>query len=180
VLRLAAVYALLDRSLIIERAHLEAALEFWRYSEESARYIWGDALGDPLADELLDLLRARPEGLTRTDINAMVFKGHHSAEKIGAVLTLLTEQGLAYPTREETGGRPAERWRLTTGSIEATLEDAKKEKNANEEVFGSPTSPDNSHVSLSTQLREAAAKLAPQPCTNCTAASKCTAHEDRF
>ena len=160
---------------------MEAGLEIWRYAEESARYIWGDALGDPLADELLDLLGARPEGLTRTEINALVFGRHHSAERITAVLTQLTERGLAYPTREETAGRPAERWRLTTGSIETTAKGAKKGKNANEGP-AMPTSGggDSSHVSLSSQFQQAAANLGSEHCLICTPGSKCAAHEDRF
>ncbi len=185
VLRLAAIYALLDRSLMIQRVHLEAGLEVWRYAEESARFIWGDALGDPLADELLELLRARPDGLTRTEISGMVFGGHHSAEKIGAVLTQLVERGLAYSEREDTGGRPAERWRVTTGSRSPVAEmPAEEPENPNadpgsaEPARGGPgLGSDGSHVSLSSQFREASANL---PCLNCKGSSKCATHDDRF
>jgi hypothetical protein len=41
--RLAALYAVMDRSKTIELEHLAAALAFWRYAEASARYIFGDA-----------------------------------------------------------------------------------------------------------------------------------------
>ena len=46
------IYALLDLSEHIGLEHLDAALAVWRYSAASARWIFGDALGDPTADEL--------------------------------------------------------------------------------------------------------------------------------
>jgi hypothetical protein len=43
-LRLALIYALLDGSNRISSAHLRAAIALWSYAEESARYVFGDAL----------------------------------------------------------------------------------------------------------------------------------------
>jgi hypothetical protein len=45
VLRLSITYALLDGSSAIELCHLKAALECWRYCQDSALYIWGDFTG---------------------------------------------------------------------------------------------------------------------------------------
>ena len=45
--RLALLYALLDCSDVIRLAHLEAALAFWAYSAASARWVFGDSIGDP-------------------------------------------------------------------------------------------------------------------------------------
>ena len=59
VLRLALIYALADCSEVILRVHLEAALEVSRYCAESASYIFGERLGDPLADEILTALRTK-------------------------------------------------------------------------------------------------------------------------
>jgi len=55
--RLAMMFALLDlrREICVE--HLEAALALWRYCEASARYIFGDAIGNAMADEILRALR---------------------------------------------------------------------------------------------------------------------------
>ena len=53
VVRLASVYALLDKSTTICKPHLKAALEVWRYCDDSCRYIFGESLGDPLADKLI-------------------------------------------------------------------------------------------------------------------------------
>jgi hypothetical protein len=110
VMRLATLYALLDRSAAIERAHLEAALAFWEYAEASARFVFGDALGDPVADALLKALGEAPNGLTRTEIVRGVFGGNKKAGEIGRALAALLEYGLARREPEATGGRTAERW----------------------------------------------------------------------
>jgi hypothetical protein len=51
VLRLATLYALLSKQSEIAPAHLMAALAVWNYSLASARWIWGDALGERLGSE---------------------------------------------------------------------------------------------------------------------------------
>jgi len=112
VVRLATLYAVMDESHTIERDHLNAALALWDYAEESARYIFGDATGDPVADQIAEALRATgQEGLTRTEIRDL-FKRHKSADRIDRALTLLLKTGRARRTLEDTGGRPTERWFL--------------------------------------------------------------------
>jgi DNA replicative helicase MCM subunit Mcm2 (Cdc46/Mcm family) len=69
--RLALIYALLDLSESICPEHLEAALAVWRYSAASAQWIFGDALGDPTADEIWQAAKERPAGLTRTEVSDM-------------------------------------------------------------------------------------------------------------
>ncbi len=113
VLRLSLIYALLDESRHVRLPHLDAALGIWGYCEASARYVFGDSLGDPLADEILSALRARPEGMTRNEIRDL-FGGHQPADKISRSLSLLAKHGLAHGGRQDTGGRPAERWRALT------------------------------------------------------------------
>ncbi len=109
-LRVALIYALMDQAPVIGEAHLRAALELWRYCEQSARYIFGDAMGDPLADELLAALRlAGNVGLTRTEIRSRV-GGSTPAARIDTALTVLLDHGRARSEREPTGGRAAERW----------------------------------------------------------------------
>ncbi len=49
-MRLAAIYAIMDEVYGIEHEHLVAALALWEYADASARYIIGDATGDPVAD----------------------------------------------------------------------------------------------------------------------------------
>jgi hypothetical protein len=52
VVRLAMIYALLGCSQHIGAEHLGAALAIWRYSTDSGRWIFGDSLGGPTADEI--------------------------------------------------------------------------------------------------------------------------------
>jgi hypothetical protein len=112
VMRVATVYAVLDGRTQIGVEHLRAALAVWRYCEQSARYVFGDAVGDPVADELLAALRSRPEGMTRTEIRDL-FGRHRSGSRIDAALAILAEAGMAAMGVEQTSGRPAERWRAT-------------------------------------------------------------------
>jgi hypothetical protein len=109
VMRLACVYALLDLSLVIGPKHLLAALAIWEYCEESAKHIFGSSLGDPVADEVLRVLKATPEGLTRNDIRNH-FGRNHSAARITHALAALMDNNLAHYRQEQTDGRPAERW----------------------------------------------------------------------
>ncbi|RPF47101.1 uncharacterized protein DUF3987 [Thermodesulfitimonas autotrophica] len=113
VMRLACIYALLDLSAVIREEHLKAALALWDYCERSARFIFGDALGDPVADEILQAARRAAEnGLTRTEIRDL-FGRHQGGKRIASALSALAAAGLMTMRTEETGGRHAERWFAT-------------------------------------------------------------------
>ena len=109
VMRIACIYALLDCSEVIRRPHLLAALAVWEYVESSARFIFGDSVGDAIADTILDALRQRPEGLTRTEISKLLGNNRKSQD-IDRALGLLSECGLARHDCTQTGGRPSDRW----------------------------------------------------------------------
>ncbi len=110
VLRLSCVYALLDGSTLVRTEHLKAALAVWDYVERSATYIFGSALGDPLADEIFRLLAGSPQGMSRTDIRD-AFSRHKKADEIDRALMVLQEEGHARHRQEgDTGGRPVEMW----------------------------------------------------------------------
>ena len=105
VLRLSMIYALLDKSAVIRLEHLKGALALWEYCERSARYIFGDALGDPTVDTVLQALRNAPGGLTRSDISAL-FARHKPVQEVARALGALAGLGLASFAREEQrGGR---------------------------------------------------------------------------
>jgi len=110
-MRLACIYALLDSSTTVRAEHLQAALAVWQYCEASARFIFGDAMGDATADEILRALRRQKEGMTRTEINDLFTRNKPSAE-IGRALAVLQEYGLARVASEPQAGpgRPPERW----------------------------------------------------------------------
>jgi hypothetical protein len=114
VMRMACLYALLDRSGQVRAPHLLAALAVWDYVEASVRFIWGDSLGDPVADEILRALRApqaEKEGLTRTQIRDLLGR-NQAGDRIGRALGLLLEYGLARmeESKDKGPGRPPERW----------------------------------------------------------------------
>jgi hypothetical protein len=111
VMRLACVYALLDRRSVIRRVHLEAAYALWQYCEASAQYIFGDASGDGLADEILVALKNASTGLTQTELNKL-FSGHKTSDAINSALASLQARGLVVSFDDQTGGRSVRRWLL--------------------------------------------------------------------
>ncbi len=117
-LRLSVIYAALDRSPKVTAGHLRAALAVWDYCERSAAYIFGDALGDPIAEQIRDALQAAADGLTRTAIRDL-FNRHLPAERIDAALSLLAGHGLAEREDIRTAGRPSEVWRAVDDDDDA-------------------------------------------------------------
>jgi hypothetical protein len=108
VVRLSLVYALLDGADAIGLPHLRAALAVWDYCAESARYIFGSAIGDDTADSILRYLRAAGKvGATRTAISDFFGRNKTSSE-IGRALDVLLNNGHIRVERKETGGRDAE------------------------------------------------------------------------
>jgi Protein of unknown function (DUF3987) len=109
-IRLALIYALLDGAAEIDEPHLRAALAVWEYCETSAAYIFGNSLGDPLADEIDQALKRQyPEGMTRTAIRDL-FGRHQSSGRLGVALTLLLTKSRVRVETAATGGRPVETW----------------------------------------------------------------------
>lgn len=111
VLRLSCLYALADETHVVSVAHLRAALEIWRYCYDSAAYLFGDRIGDAIADTILaELRRAWPESLTRTEISN-VFHRNQAATSIDLALQTLLDLKLVKVEKDRTGeGRPVERW----------------------------------------------------------------------
>lgn len=110
VLRLSVLFAVLDLSEVIRAEHLLAALAVWKYAEASAEIIFGDAVGDPIADMILTALRRKGE-LSRTAIADLLGR-HPERHRIEAALISLSNAGLAERiVNRETGGRPQEVWR---------------------------------------------------------------------
>jgi hypothetical protein len=116
-LRLALVYALSDGVGQIDVAHLDAGLAMWRFCEASAKLIFGDTVGNPLADEILRALRSNLiAGISRTEL-CLQFRGSHRSEAIGVALNRLLTLGKARCERRmmQGPGRPAETWFAVEG-----------------------------------------------------------------
>ena len=75
-----------------------------------AREVFGEATGDPLADQLLEALRsAGNEGMTRTEISHQ-FGRDKSADSIARALAKLLKRNCLHRERGDADGRIAERW----------------------------------------------------------------------
>jgi hypothetical protein len=110
-LRLSALYAVLECSAVIRPEHLAAALAVWTHAETSARLIFGDLTGDPVADQIEAALKERGE-MTRTEIWHL-FRRNITDGRLEAALRALESEGRAVRGKRDTGGRPAETWRAT-------------------------------------------------------------------
>jgi Protein of unknown function (DUF3987) len=112
-LRLALVYTLADGASEIDVVHLDAALALWRYCETSAKIIFADTVGDPLADEILRALRSSLiTGMTRTELYNMFRYRRGGSYALGAALDQLLKLGKVRCERpaQPGQGRPSERW----------------------------------------------------------------------
>lgn len=111
IVRLSIIYALMDKSNVIMREHLEAALDFWNYCEESARQIFGESTGDKLADDIYKHLKSAKEGLSKTDIINKTGK-NYSADQIQSSIQVLCENGLIHSIKEkrQENSRVVEFW----------------------------------------------------------------------
>jgi hypothetical protein len=109
VLRLSALYAILDCSPVIAVPHLEAALAVWDYCFASAACVFGTATGDPTADRIHRALNASPDGLSREQIRKL-FHGHVSSDCIDDALEQLSGMGTVISRTSQGSGRPVTLW----------------------------------------------------------------------
>ena len=116
VLRLAGLYAVVDRSSEIKSEHLLAALAVWDHHEETLRELFGHQTGNKKQDAILRSLRERhPAGMTSQEINRTILQGN-ARGGAGPILENLEHAGLIYSQEEPANGRgkrPAHRWFLT-------------------------------------------------------------------
>ena len=107
VLRLSMIYALLDGKTQIELPHLQAALECWRYCQDSAFYIWGDSTRSGIAEKLrIALTSAGDAGLTRSQINN-VLGGRVTKDEFSPELEKMVSSGEVSAIMKSTAGRTA-------------------------------------------------------------------------
>ncbi len=111
VVRFSVLFAMLDCSSVIREPHLRAALAVWEYCGESARYAFGERLGDPLLDTLAAGLKASgAQGLSRRHIHCDIFQRNQSGKRISAALARLEEMGRARKIQREAESREGVAW----------------------------------------------------------------------
>ena len=109
VLRLSAIYAVLDCSPTITLPHLQAALAVWDYCSAGASVLFGTSTGDHTADRIREAINASSDGLSRKQISAL-FHGHLSSDRIEAALDQLVSLDAIPRTAQPSGGRPSTLW----------------------------------------------------------------------
>lgn len=109
VVRLALIYALLDGVDAIRSRHLNSALALWDYAQRTAAFVFGDSLGDPVADQLWRAISAAPSGLSRSDVRDLFARNRPRAQ-IDAALNLLQHSGRVACQLRPGQGRPTEIW----------------------------------------------------------------------
>jgi hypothetical protein len=111
IMRLALIYAALDRKTEIAAEHLESAKAFWDYSARSALWTFGDNSGNREADDVLTALRrARHDGMSLTDITRKVFNNRETFKRDES-LSLLNRQGRARLRKVASKGTKSQtRW----------------------------------------------------------------------
>jgi hypothetical protein len=109
-LRLALIYALMDCSPVIGLPHLHAALAIWDRSEASVRFVFGNSIGDPVADTIYKSLATGPK--SRTEIRDL-FQRHQTAERIDVALTMLRARGKVRSELVGGEGRATQVWAIT-------------------------------------------------------------------
>jgi hypothetical protein len=120
VLRLSLIYSLIDGKKDIDVQHVRAAAAVWAYCRESARIIFGDSLGNPIADRLLAAVRsAGEEGLTGNEVH-QVLSGHATKAQVAVTREELERKGLVVTITEATGGRPIVRTIATQHASKAS------------------------------------------------------------
>lgn len=92
VIRLALIFALLDKSDHILVDHLKAALAVWQYSEDSARVIFGGVMKGHT--RIVEFLRTGPK--TIQEFREVLFAKHRKAEDIRIDLDTLVATGKVY------------------------------------------------------------------------------------
>jgi len=118
IVRLALVYALIDRSPVIDVPHLNAARALWDYAVRSVAYVFGTSTGDRHADALRAQLADGP--LKWEDAKRAL--GVRSAAELEAVVALLESLGIAERTKTRVPGakRPATVLRLAGTTTRTT------------------------------------------------------------
>lgn len=118
IVRLALVYALLDRSPVIDVPHLRAARALWDYAVRSVTSLFGTSTGDRHADALRSQLADGP--LKWEDAKRAL--GVRSAAELESAVALLESLGIAERTKTRVAGakRPATVLRLARTTTTTT------------------------------------------------------------
>ncbi len=103
VMRISMIYALSEGSETVRAVHLEAALAFWNYIDNSVKFIFGGKESDAISNKILHNLSMRP--LTKTDIFDL-FQRKIKKNQLNSALKDLQAKGRIKIKKQTTGRRP--------------------------------------------------------------------------
>jgi hypothetical protein len=109
-IRLALIYALIDRAPAIGPDHLQAALALQDYAARSAAWALEPDTGDPIAEHIHTALLQAPDGLTRTQLRDLLNRNVPVRRVEQALANLAAADKADHQRILTTGGRPAELW----------------------------------------------------------------------
>jgi len=112
ILKLSLILAITDQAMKIERRHIEAALAIVDFCQASARWIFGKATNNKLANTILwELRRHAPAGLSREKINTDVCYSNTPKSQLDRAFSALVQNNLAKMiVKEGEKGRRVEMW----------------------------------------------------------------------
>lgn len=118
VLRLSLIYSLFDQieaarpDPAIRVPHLLAALAVWDFCKASVFHIFGDAVGDPVADRFLRALKVGPQ--TDSELYDMIGRHRGDSSRKERALELLVRLRRIHSRKTPTSGRPVLEWHYGT------------------------------------------------------------------
>ena len=98
--RLAMLFALLDKEIIISTSHLNQAMAVWEYTVESSRYIFGGTHKNTNQEKLSQALEEKGE-MTKSEISNL-FSRHLSAEKMEKLIFEMVSQKIVKIEKRKT------------------------------------------------------------------------------
>lgn len=113
-LRLACLYAVLDRQYSIGKEHLEAALAVWRYCHQSVLHIFGQSTQSRRGEKILTTIRAAKDGFTRTELIREVFGNQVKRRDLDDILSSLLQENRIRQVKEDRNSRSVVVYRITT------------------------------------------------------------------
>ena len=105
IMRLAMIYACLDRDFEVRVTHLESAMAFFRYCDQTSRHIFVAPVVDRKLTKLMELLDSAEHGLTKTELNRKLAGGRVSASDLDSLIQSAYSTGKYLYKEEATGGR---------------------------------------------------------------------------
>lgn len=111
VLRIATIFAILDKSTEVKPEHLKASRAVWQYCEDSIGYIFGADI-DQDEQKVLHHLQDQSGEVAQSVLSRKLFKDRPSV--LANKLLRLEEQGKVTRRREKGKGRTATYWRLVS------------------------------------------------------------------